>query len=58
MIYGVGLGVGVCRGVGTLICIRAGAKGSIDEAFCIRQYVRHMLDFGPYSLNVRGPGPP
>ena len=26
--------VGVCRGVGTLIRIRAGAKGSIDEAFC------------------------
>ena len=32
--YGVGLGVGVCRGVGTLIRIREGAKGSIDEAFC------------------------
>ena len=24
----------VCRDVGTLIRIRAGAKGSIDEAFC------------------------
>ena len=38
MIYGVGVGVwvcvGVCRGVGTLIRIRAGSKGSIDEAFC------------------------
>ena len=32
MIYGVC--VCVCRGVGTLIRIRAGAKGSIDEAFC------------------------
>ena len=25
--------VGVCRGVGTLIRISEGAKGSIDEAF-------------------------
>ena len=24
----------VCRGVGTFVRIRAGAKGSIDEAFC------------------------
>ena len=30
----VGAGVGVSRGVGTLIRIRAGAKGSIDKAFC------------------------
>ena len=29
-----GVCVCVCRGVGTLIRIRAGAKGSIDEAFC------------------------
>ena len=58
MIYGVGLGVGVCRGVGTLICIHAGAKGSLKMKHFVRQYVRHMLDFGPYSLNVRGPGPP
>ena len=40
MIYGVG--VGVCRGVGTLIRIRAGAKGSIiDEAF-VQQYFRRV----------------
>ena len=57
MIYGVCVGVWVCRDVGTLIRICAGAKGSIDEAF-VQQYVRHVFDFGPYSLNVRGPGPP
>ena len=28
------VGVGVCRGVGTLIRINEGGKGSIDEAFC------------------------
>ena len=32
MIYGVW--VWVCRGVGTLIRINEGGKGSIDEAFC------------------------
>ena len=28
------VGVCGCRGIGTLIRRRAGAKGSIDEAFC------------------------
>ena len=30
----VGVGVSVCRGLGTFIRMHVGAKGSIDEAFC------------------------
>ena len=47
----------VCRGVGKLICISEGGKGSIDEAFSIAICLTCVC-FGPYSLNVRGQGPP
>ena len=47
----------VCRGVGTLICISEGAKGSIDEAFSTAICLTCVC-FWALLTKCEGPGPP
>ena len=46
----------VCRGVGTLICISEGAKGSIDEAFSTAICLTCVC-FWALLTKCEGPGP-
>ena len=47
----------VCRGVGTLICISEGAKGSIDETFSTAICLTCVC-FWALLTKCEGPGPP
>ena len=47
----------MCRGVGTLICISEGAKGSIDEAFSTAICLTCVC-FWALLTKCEGPGPP